>query len=367
MARPRKLTEDFRLRVRKSDGIWEVTWTDISDPRRTVRRKSTGTRDRSEAERLFPQIIADLKRPKPPANETVGWIIDTYLKYIKPVKTAKQFAPLKAALSPVKDRLGPLRPDQVIQPVINDYVDWRRTNIAWGDHPNMKANPQRKISDSTIAKELRMLRAAMNYMVSDHGRKDLAPVFAIKVSEALPREEWLSRAEVQRMLDCCEKGNRDHIELFILISVATAARKEAVLTLTWDQITIGSYSKPMLIDFGAGSGNKRRPKIPVPSNFRLWTLLTLPKKHRHYVITYRGEPIEDVKDGFANVLRDAGIKDKRVTPHNMKHTAITLMLQRGIPVETVSMWTNTSEKIIRRVYGHHIPEHHDALAEAVAF
>ncbi len=245
----------------------------------------------------------------------------------------------------------------------------------WETHPTLKPKVNKPIADSTIKKELGLLRAAMTHVEETYGTP-CEPKFKIKVSDGLPRDEYLTRDEVQRMLDCCSKGRRDHVELFLLISVATGARKEAVLSLTWDQVHVGAlkagtrasgeYVEGTWIDFGVGSGNKLRPKIPIPGNFRLWTLLTLPKAHSEYVITYRGEPIDDIKAGFRNVLEEAKIK-KRVTPHNMKHTAITLMLQRGIDPDTVSRWTNTSLKTIYKVYSHHIPDHQDALGDAVGF
>lgn len=164
-----------------------------------------------------------------------------------------------------------------------------------------------------------MLRAAMNHVRETYGTQ-CEPKFKIKVSDGLPREEYLTRNEVQQMLDCCVDNSRDHIELFLLLSVATGARKEAVLSLTWDQVHIGAlkggkqkageFAEGTWIDFGKGSGNKRRPKIPIPGNFRLWTLLTLPRVHKEFVITYHGEPIDDVKGGFANVLGEAKIKKK---------------------------------------------------------
>ncbi|MEM6636540.1 MAG: hypothetical protein AAF667_11685 [Pseudomonadota bacterium] len=66
MRRPKNLDENFRLRTRP-DGIWEVAWTEISNPKRLPRRRSTQTRDGKEAERLFPQIVADAKQTKPPS------------------------------------------------------------------------------------------------------------------------------------------------------------------------------------------------------------------------------------------------------------------------------------------------------------
>ncbi|MEP5630369.1 MAG: site-specific integrase [Tateyamaria sp.] len=373
MARPQHLTENFRLRTRK-DGIWEVAWLDLKT--RKPKRQSTKTRDRAEAEAKFPQIVADARMIKPPSNLTVGWIIETYLEDMKPDKTPHQHTVLRSQTSRPKEKLGPLRPDQILQPVINDYVVWRRMHNRWETHPTLAPKINKPISDSTIRKELNLLRAAMNHVHGTHGLA-CEPKFAIKVSDGLPRDEYLTRSEVQKMLDLCEDESRAHIELFLLLSVATGARKEAVLSLKWNQVRIGAvkagvgqdgeFHEGTHIDFGPGSGNKRRPKIPISNNMRLWTLLTLSERtHPEYVITYKGEPLKDIKGGFANVLREAKIK-KKVTPHNMKHTAITLMLQRGIDPETVARWTNTTLEIIFKVYSHHIPDHHEALGDAVGF
>lgn len=372
MGRPRNLTENFRLRTRP-DGIWEVAWTDLKT--RKPKRESTGTRDRSKAEAKFPQIVADAQMIKPPADLTVGWIIDTYRDDLKSEKTTQQHTVLRSQTDRPKEKLGPLRPDQVLQPIIDDYVVWRRMHYRWETHPTLKPKVNKPVSDATIAKELRLLRAAMNHVRETHGLA-CEPRFKIKVSDGLPRDEYLTREEVQRMLDHCETDAREHIELFLLISVATGARKDAVLGLKWSQVHIGPFTADpeerlksgsnSWLDFGEGSGNKRRPKIPISRNFRLWSHLTLPKKHPEFVITYKGKPIADIKGGFANVLKEAKIS-KRVTPHNMKHTAITLMLQRGIDPETVSRWTNTTLETIYRVYSHHIPDHHEALGDAVSF
>ena len=74
--------------------------------------------------------------------------------------------------------------------------------------------------------------------------------FRTKLRPAEPRSAWLTRAEVQMLLDACapkqeidangrvtyRHRGREHLYAFILISIATAARKEAVLSLKWDQI-----------------------------------------------------------------------------------------------------------------------------------
>jgi len=242
-----------------------------------------------------------------------------------------------------------------------------------------------------------MLRSALNNALArrfiPHEVK-----FRINVTTAASKDVWLSKAEVKRMLEACElresvhgengkvidrHRGREHIYAFILISIATAARKEAVLSLKWDQVHISSpkdlpedvklmdpktakVNGKSYIDFGDGRGNKRRPKMPVADNWSLMVYLAWGgNREQPYVISYRGQPVKDIKNGLAAVVKDAGIK-KKVTPHTLKHTAITWMVRFGMGLTTISELTKTSEKILRSVYSHHRPDYHAEIGNALA-
>ena len=245
------------------------------------------------------------------------------------------------------------------------------------------------IAQSTVDKDLRMLRACLNDSVRRRYVTGVLP-FKIASPEFAPRDQWLTPGEVERMLVLCEKHlvagtkkkvwtDRNHMRGFILISAVTGARKAAVLSLTWDQVYIPTsddlpkgvpvydFAKDAVegkpyIDFGAGSGNKRRPVFPIghsPALMR-W-LLFESSSGSEYVITRHGKPLADIKKGLAILLAEAKIK-KDVTPHSLKHTAITWMVQAGVPFSTISDLTKTSEKILKKHYSHHRPDYHAELA-----
>lgn len=46
-----------------------------------------------------------------------------------------------------------------------------------------------------------------------------------------------------------------------------------------------------------------------------------------------------------------------VTPHLLKHTCATLLLQTGVSTWDVAGVLGTSEQVIRNVYGHHAMGH----------
>ena len=323
--------------------------------------------------------------------------MDRYIEAVDGRKPDRNHAPLKASLRPVKERLGDLRWDQLTQDEVDSYVEWRLTNERWAGDGKARQNPVGTISQSTAQKDLRMLRTAMNDALTrrfiPHEVK-----FRINVTAAASKDVWLTKAEVTRMLEACElresvrgedgkvnarRRDRQHIYAFILISISTAARKEAVLSLKWDQVHIprpedlregvklfdfdaGKAGANAYIDFGDGHGNKRRPTMPIGNNWRLMSYIAFGgDREQPYVISYRGKPVKDIKKGFAAVVEDAGIKNK-VTPHTLKHTVITWMVQSGIKLTTISELTNTSEKILRSVYSHHRPDYEAELGDALA-
>ena len=156
---------------------------------------------------------------------------------------------------------------------------------------------------------------------------------------------------------------RLYLPLFILLGLYIGRRKEAILSLRWPQVNLGAG----LIDFevaGRQRTNKKRGKVPIPRK-----LLSHLKRARRrgsdlgYVLHINGEPIGDIKKGFAAACRRAGIEG--VTPHTLRHTAATWLMQKGVDLWQASGFLAMSEKTLVEVYGHHHPEFMREAAEAI--
>ena len=61
--------------------------------------------------------------------------------------------------------------------------------------------------------------------------------------------------------------------------------------------------------------------------------------------------------------RDLAGLNADVTPHVLRHTCATMLLQLGVSVYDVAGVLGASEEVIRRTYGHHAQDH---LRHAVA-
>ena len=286
------MIENVRLRARK-DGIYEVVWSEDG----VQKRRSTKTRDVQLARQIRIQVEAEIRAIRVPAAPTIEWLLDAYLADKKLTMKAHNFKTLLASVRPVKARLGALRWDQLTQKEVDGYARQRMTDKRWADHPGKRAPSDKTIGPSTADRDLRILRAALAHALAS--RHIQTPVqFKINVTPSPIKDVWLTKAEVTQLLDACEpkrevvdgrvthrRRDREHLYTFILISMASAARKEAALGLTWDRVHLtadadldgeqladlmtGEVAGTSYIDFGEGRGNKRRPVMPIGKNFRL--------------------------------------------------------------------------------------------------
>jgi integrase len=77
-----------------------------------------------------------------------------------------------------------------------------------------------------------------------------------------------------------------------------------------------------------------------------------------------GKRIGNIKKGFAAACRRARLE--RVSPHTLRHTAATWLMQAGVPQWQAAGFLAMSEKTLRDVYGHHHPDYLRDAAKALS-
>ena len=208
-----------------------------------------------------------------------------------------------------------------------------------------------------------MLQAAINWGFKN-GR--LTRTVAVELPSAPPsKERWLTRQEAARLIRAArfDRKARLYLPLFILIGLYTGRRKEAILSLRWSQVDL----KANLIDFeieGRERTKKQRGKVPIPPQL----IPHLRRAHRRGsdlgpVLHISGRPILNIKKGFAAACRRAGIEG--VTPHTMRHTAATWLMQNRTDIEDAAEYLAMSAATLRRVYWHHHPDYMREAAENI--
>jgi len=80
-----------------------------------------------------------------------------------------------------------------------------------------------------------------------------------------------------------------------------------------------------------------------------------------HVIEYRGRPVTGIWDAWVEACTLAGLEG--VTPHTLKHTAITWAIANGMSREDAAGYFSTSIQTIETTYWHHSPHYQKAAAD----
>lgn len=302
-------------------------------------RISTGAGSRAEAENFLADFIRGLDRPAPLAADTTTAMLAAYLAN-RQERNKPGAERMSWSHKQLRRLLGALDPRHLGEPDFNAYA---------------KKRLDEGVGDATIRTELSALRAALRWRL---GAAAAPKVDMPEKPDA--RDRWLTEDECARLLGAAE---RPHIAMFIQLGLHTAARSHAMLDLTWDRVDLDQRR----IDYRIpGATRSRKRRVPVPINDDLLPVLLAAKERATtpFVIEWAGGQVKSVKHGLANTARRAGLAD--VTPHVLRHTAATRMLQRGVDIwQVAGMLGHSDTRQVQETYGHHHPDYLKSAADAL--
>lgn len=202
---------------------------------------------------------------------------------------------------------------------------------------------RRPASDPTVRRELGVLVAAINHGVRRE-RFDFNIKRLVLPAASLPNERWLTHDELSRL----RRGAVDHrMTVFIEIAYYTASRRRAVEVLGWPQVDFAqdaiALAKP-----GEQRTRKRRPTVPIDANLRPILETAYAVATTEYVLGHTG----DLLGAFRRCAERAGLGSD-VTPHVLRHTRATHLLQAGVSIWDVAQLLGDTVATVEKVYGHH--------------
>lgn len=261
--------------------------------------------------------------------ETVADIMKLYLEEKDGTATSAQR--LRDAWKPLEPVFGHLRPDQIDRVLSRAYAAKRRREGR---------------QDGTIRKELATLRAALRW----HDKATPAVVELPRMPA--PKDRVLSRDEVERLI---ESADAFHVKLAIRLLWATGARKEAILSLRWEQVDF-ARGLIRLRDDADAKRRKNRATVPMGDKARALLLEAKAGALTDYVIEWAGKPVRSIRTGFDRAAERAKLID--VSPHVLRHSAAVAMAEAGIPMAEIAQYLGHSDvSVTYRVYARYSPDH----------
>jgi integrase len=320
--------------------------------------------DKASAERKLAEHIVDKYRParKERDLELID-VADVLAIYFEDTKSRQaSTTKFEGRIERLNEFFGHLKLSQVTGETCREYVRLRGN----------QGGSRRDLED---------LRAAIEY----HAREGLhRGIVRVTLPEkGLPRDRWLNRDEVASLVWACwryreiqtihrgnakgdaqptEKRPLRHIARFILIAIYTGSRAGTVLTasprrgqgLSYVDLDAGIFYR---LAEGARLTNKRQPPVPLPprllAHLRRWVSKRLVSQR---FVEWHGQPVQSIKTAFKTAVRLAKIPGT-VTPHTLRHTAATWLMQSGVDKWEAAGFLGMSVEMLDRVYGHHHPDH----------
>lgn len=238
---------------------------------------------------------------------------------------------------------------------------------------------------SSARRELETLNAALHHWHKNHGPLDTVP--AITLPEKVKgRERYLTKAEAAKLLlgalgwaqDPATKQwtrHRDlihrHVARFIVIGLHTGTRHKAILKLAWEERADSGWvdlRHRIMHRRGAEEieTKKRRPKIRIGrklmGHLKRWRKIDRKEKAGpQTIVHWDGQEIEKLRRSWDTACRLAGLDD--VTPHTLRHTRATWMMQRGDDPWKAAGFLGMSLKTLLDTYGHHHPDWQEDVAD----
>lgn len=229
-------------------------------------------------------------------------------------------------------------------------------------------------------RDLEDLRSAINHHAKEGMHRGLVRVTL--PPRGAPRDRWLTRQEAARLLWTCwrtrevqlgvetDKRPLRHLARFLLIGLYTGTRAGAIASASPERREGRSFvdlERGIFYRLAQGKRAtvKRQTPAPIPrrllAHMRRWERLGIAKAH---FVEWRGQPVKSVKTAMASAVEKAGL-GAGVSPHTLRHTAATWLMQNGAPMWEAAGFLGMSEATLRKVYGHHHPDYMQGAVAAL--
>lgn len=323
----------FWLSRRPGSKSWYRTWYD-ADVRQT-RGVSLGTEDFDQAQ-----------------LELAAWV----LQHRRPVQVAPESMPLAVTLAAYLAAMNERPSYAQAEIAVNRFIRfWPTQTIAAATTPGeqdryVKARTGAGVNISTIARELGVLRSALNLA---HRRQEISaapPVKYVEAAEDLHADEPKGRPlSLDEMAALFNAARTVRVRRYLMILANTLCRPGAGLDLTRFQVDL-ERGLLTLNPPGRKQTKKFRPVVPMTAALRPWLANFTGDRYMAH-----GDCKVTTAKNIWRRLRAAATLDGAVNGYSFRHTMARELRARGVPAEQIEL-----------MLGHRRPSGHSSTSQIYA-
>jgi integrase len=212
------------------------------------------------------------------------------------------------------------------------------------------------------AAELKALQAAIGWWNSEYGPLTALPAVTLPPKNP-PKTDYLTRYEIAARLRAARRQPQSrHLCRFLLLGWYTGSRPGALLGLRWLPSPHDGWidlDRGVIYREGSEALRSNKKATPVRIHRRLLCFLRRWRDHDlergvTMVVHYGGARITKVRHSWESVRKAAG-HTRRDTPHCLRHSCATWLMQAGVPIWEASGYLAMSPQTLEAIYGHHSP------------
>lgn len=212
---------------------------------------------------------------------------------------------------------------------------------------------------SAARRDLEVLRAALFYWHETKAQLARQPQVVLP-DKSEPRERWLTQEEAHRLRKAAMK--HPHLYRFVILGLKTGSRSAVLFGLRWDQVDLRSGVLTRKAAGETEAANKRKPPVRLGrAVVRLMRRWKAKDGKVPYVIHYEGLPVKKLRRSWGEACKRAGLEG--VSPHTLRHTRATWLMQEGIDPWEASGHLGMSVRTLENVYAKHHPDFQSRASE----
>jgi integrase len=314
---------------------------EISDGKSNRIQKSTGTKNKKLAQRIYDKIVADIVEGRyferlEARQHSFEELKERYMReHSKVNKMESSHIRDRASFVHLSGFFSGLSLAEVKPARISEYKALRTSEGA---------------KTATLARELEVLRHALNLAIREWEWLDKSPFEKVRIEKPNNAiETWLTDDQERDLLN----ESPQWLGELITFALHTGMRQGEILCLKWSQVDLNRKSVTLLV-------TKNKDKRTIPLN--LTVLKLLKDKSRvvnisgYVFVSKAGTRIDasNLRRAFNSAEERAGIENFRF--HDLRHTFATRLVQAGVDLYVVKQLLGHKSIAMTMRYAHHYPE-----------